>query len=66
MYHSERYKPEHPPLMIYLPSVDLLEKMIRATARGQLGRPISNFEDILEQFLSVNVEKKKDNKKRKN
>tara|TARA_B110000285_G_scaffold234395_1_gene311191 strand:- start:697 stop:816 length:120 start_codon:yes stop_codon:yes gene_type:complete len=39
--------------MIYLPSVDIIEKMIRSAARGQFGKPIYNIEDILEQFLSV-------------
>jgi hypothetical protein len=48
VYHPERYKPDHPPLMIYLPSKDLLEKMIKSTARGASGRPINNVEDILE------------------
>ena len=42
--------------MIYLPSVDLLEKMIKSTARGQYGKPIYNIEDILVESLDHEAE----------
>jgi hypothetical protein len=58
-YPDSRLVPEKPPDMIYLPSVELIQKMIMASAKNKQGKIVGNEYDILERFISTEKEGKK-------
>lgn len=44
--------------MIYLPSVELLQKMILASAKNKYGKIVTDENDILERFISTEKDAK--------
>lgn len=54
-YPESRFNPDGPPNMIYLPSVDLVQKMILASGQNKSGKIINDANDILERFISSNL-----------
>ena len=44
--------------MIYLPSVELLQKMILASAKNKYGARVTDENDILERFISTEKDAK--------
>jgi hypothetical protein len=45
--------------MIYLPSVELLQKIVMASAQNKLGKACTDENDILEKFISTEKDDKK-------
>ena len=54
-YPDARYEADVPPKMIYLPSVELIQKMILASAKNKYGKIVNDANDILERFISTEV-----------
>lgn len=52
-YPKSRYTDKKPPDMIYLPSVELLQKMVIASALNKYGGVCTDENDILEKFIST-------------
>jgi hypothetical protein len=50
--------------MIYLPSTELIQKMILASATNKHGKMINDENDILERFISTEMNDKKAKVKR--
>ena len=59
-YDESRFSVHHAPMMIYMPSVDILQKMILACSKSVSGLLIQNEFDILERFISIEKIKEKE------
>ena len=58
-YEDCRFFKKSPPNMVYLPSVELTQKMILASAQNKYGKLINDEYDILERFISTEKDGKK-------